>query len=71
MTYKNYYDVEEGTEKYNVIKELHIDAMINMCLVLKNNTTIKRTYHTMATNYLLNIGLTQEQIDTLQAKLSH
>ena len=71
ITYKNYYGIEKGTSKYNAIKELHIDEMIRYVFGFENNTLLLgAAYHTSANNYLLSIGLTQEQIDAVQEKLS-
>ena len=71
ITYKNYYGIEKGTSKYNAIKELHIDEMIRDVFGFENNTLLLgAAYHTSANNYLLSIGLTQEQIDAVQEKLS-
>ena len=72
VTYSNYYGIEKGSEKYNVIKQIHIDEMIRYVFGFEKGLLLAgAAYHTMATNYLLNIGLTQEQIDTLQLKLSN
>lgn len=71
VTYSNYYGIEKGSEKYNVIKSIHIDEMIRYVFGFEKGLLLATVaYHTMATNYLLNIGLTQDQIDTLQLKLS-
>ena len=71
ITYKNYYGIEKGTEKYNVIKELHIDEMIKYVFGFEETPWLlgATAFHSQANNYLLNVGLTQEQIDTLQLKL--
>ena len=71
ITYKNYYGIEEGTEKYETIKEIHIDEMIRYVFGFETKVgLLGAAYHTSANNYLLNVGLTQEQIDALQEKLS-
>ena len=71
VTYKNYYGIEEGSEKYNVIKELHIDEMIRYVFSFQKTTNLlTANYRSSANDYLLNIGLSQQQIDTLQTKLS-
>ena len=71
ITYKNYYGIEKNTDKYNAIKELHIDEMIRYVFSFENNVKLLgAAYHTKANNYLLSIGLTQNQIDTVQTKLS-
>lgn len=71
VTYHNYYGVEKGSKKYEVIKELHIDEMIKYVFSFEETTTLfGANYHSKANNYLLSIGLTQKQIDQVQAKLS-
>ena len=74
ITYKNYYGIEKDTDKYNAIKELHIDEMIRYVFSFEENANVRllgaSPYHTKANNYLLSIGLTQEQIDAVQMKLS-
>ena len=75
ITYANYYGIEKGSEKYNVIKELHIDEMIRYVFSFSETENVHllgaTPYYTKANDYLLNIGLTQNQIDELQAKLSN
>lgn len=72
ITYHNYYGIEKGTDKYNAIKEIHIDEMIRYVFGFNEKTKLLGlTYHTSATNYLLNIGLDQTQVDTLQEKISN
>ena len=72
VTYQNYYGIEKGSEKYEVIKELHIDEMIKYVFGFEHTVgLLGAPYHTSATNYLLNIGLSQDQIDALQEKLSN
>ena len=73
-TYKNYYGIEKDTDKYNAIKELHIDEMIRYVFSFDETEKVQllgaSPYHSKASKYLLSIGLTQEQIDTVQMKLS-
>ena len=75
ITYKNYYGIEKDTSKYNAIKDLHIDEMIRYVFSFEETANVHllgfAPYHTKATNYLLSIGLTQEQIDAVQEKLSN
>ena len=71
VTYNNYYGIEEGSVKYETIKNIHIDEMIRYVFSFeKNITLLGANFHSKANNYLLNVGLTQEQIDALQTKLS-
>ena len=72
ITYQNYYGIEKGTDKYEAIKEIHIDEMIRYVFGFNEKTKLLgATYHTSATNYLLSIGLEQNQLDSLQDKLSN
>ena len=59
ITYKNYYGIEKGSEKYAVIKKLHIDEMIAFVNGFEGGVN----------GYLLSIGLAQNQIDSLKMKL--
>ena len=71
VTYHNYYGIEKGSNKYDVIKSLHIDEMIRYVFGFNEETNLlTANYHSQVNSYLLSIGLTQEQIDTIQAKLS-
>ena len=71
ITYHNYYGIEKGTNKYNVIKEMHIDEMIRFVFGFeKKITLLGANFKSKANDYLLAIGLTQEQIDAVQTKLS-
>ena len=70
ITYHNYYGIEKGTNKYDVIKELHIDEMIRFVFDYgKETVLLGANYYSKANNYLLSIGLTQEDINAVQQKL--
>ena len=71
ITYKNYYGIEEGSKKYDVIKELHIDEMIRYVFDFKPKTNLlTANYRSEVNSYLLAIGLTQNEIDSVQNKLT-
>lgn len=71
VTYKNYYGIEKGSTKYEVIKELHIDEMIRYVFSFDKETNLLGAgYYSKARAYLENIGLTNTQIDSLQEKFS-
>ena len=71
ITYKNYYGIEKGSEKYNVIKEMHIDEMIRYVFSFDEKTNLLSAgYYSKARAYLENIGLTESQIDAVQEKFS-
>lgn len=76
ITYKNYYGIEKGSSKYEAIKSLHIDEMIRYVFSFSETDNVRllgaAPYYTKANNYLKEaVGLTQDQIDALQAKLSN
>ena len=70
ITYHNYYGIEKGTKKYDVIKEMHIDEMIRFVFDFAPKTLLLgANFKSKANDYLLAIGLSQEQIDAVQTKL--
>lgn len=72
VTYKNYYGIEKGSEQYDVIKALHIDEMIRYVFSFdKNVLLLGAGYYSVARAYLKNLGLSEEQIDSIQEKLSY
>ena len=71
ITYHNYYGIEKGSNKYEVIKSLHIDEMIRYVFDFNKSTNLlTANYQSNVNAYLLSIGLTQDQIDAIQTKLS-
>ena len=71
ITYSNYYGIEKDSEKYNVIKEFHIDEMIRYVFSFDKNTNLLTSgYYSKARAYLENVGLTSDEINALQEKLS-
>ena len=71
ITYHNYYGIEKGSKKYDVIKSLHIDEMIRYVFGFQKTTNLlTANYRSQVNGYLLSIGLTQTQIDAIQTKLS-
>ena len=71
ITYHNYYGIEKGTKKYDAIKAIHIDEMIRYVFDFNNSVNLlTANYHSQVNNYLLSIGLQQEEIDAVQNKLS-
>lgn len=72
ITYKNYYgiDKEKDTNKYEMIKSIHIDEMIRYAFDYPASVNLlTANYRSTVNNYLLGIGLTQDQIDNITAKL--
>lgn len=71
ITYHNYYAIEKGTAKYEMIKSIHIDEMIRYVFEFNESTNLLgANYLSKVNDYLLSIGLTQAQIDAVQTKLS-
>ena len=71
ITYKNYYGIEEGSKKYDTIKSLHIDEMIRFVFGFEDNVfLLGANFKSKANSYLLAIGLSQDQIDAVQTKLT-
>ncbi len=67
QSYINYYDVEKGTEKYNIISQ----DVIAMLKVITGGQDLNKVDLTQkAEDYMLSGGMTQEQVSTLKIKLS-
>ena len=70
ITYHNYYGIEKGTSKYDMIKSMHIDEMIRFVFDFAPKATLLgANFRSKAHDYLLAIGLTEEQIYAVQHKL--
>lgn len=67
QSYINYYGVEEGTEKYNIISQ---DVLAMLKVITGINDLDNANLALSAENYLLSGGMTAEQIVKLKAKLS-
>ena len=59
ITYLNYYGIERGCEKYEVLKSLNIDEMLKFVDGFDGGVN----------GYLLHCGVSQNQIDALKLKL--
>lgn len=66
QSYINYYGVEEGTDKYNLISE----DVLAMLKVIAGADLNNANLALSAENYLLSGGMTAEQISKLKANLS-
>ncbi|MBO4667490.1 MAG: tyrosine-protein phosphatase [Bacilli bacterium] len=72
ITYKNYYGIDKvkEPEKYEMIKTIHIEEMIRYAFNYGENVNLlTANYKSTVNNYLLGIGLTQEEIDNVTSKL--
>lgn len=71
MTYINYYGVEYGSEQYDKIAESNIlESLRDIAGLPKGADLTDVDLVKAAENYLLSIGLTEEQIKILQQKLT-
>ena len=74
ITYKNYYGIDKvkDSKKYEMIKSIHIDEMIRYAFDYdKEVNLLTANYRSTVNNYLLGIGLTQEEIDQITTKLTN
>lgn len=70
VTYQNYYGVEYGSEQYEKIAESNILASLRDIAGLPSGASLEGVdLEAAAEEYLLGIGLTQEQVALLKAKL--
>lgn len=70
ITYHNYYGIEKGTKKYETIKSIHIDEMIRYVFGFEDEVVLLgANFYSKVNKYLLSIGLSQDEIDTVQRKL--
>ena len=67
QSYVNYYGVEKGTEKYNIIAE---DVTEMLKVMTNGKDPASANLSNAAENYLMNGGMTKEQINSLKNKLS-
>ena len=67
VTYYNYYGVEVGTEKYNAIAESNIIKTLETVFGVEDLSTADLKAE--AREYLLGIGLTEDEVSALSVKL--
>lgn len=75
LTYKNYYDITKDSdiERYETIKEKNIDLMLHYIIGDENKTkdlTKINNYSSYAKEYLLMVGMSEDNINKLINKLS-
>ena len=66
LTYKNYYGIIKGDSRYDVIKKRNVDSMLEF---ICNGDPNKVDIVSGTKNYLLKMGMTSSEIETLVAKL--
>ena len=71
-TYENYYKVEKGSEQHISIAESNISASLTtvVCGLEKGSDITEVDLAKAAESYLLKIGMTANEIETLKSKLS-
>lgn len=67
QSYINYYGVESGTDKYNLISQ---DVLAMLKVIAGTDDLEKSNLASAAENYLLSGGMTSEQIENLKRNLS-
>lgn len=71
VTYANYYGIEPGTEKYDMIVEKNILEMLCIMAGLEPGTSLSETdLKAAAEAYLLKHGMAEDAVQQLEAKLS-
>lgn len=72
VTYENYYKVEKGSEQHTSIAESNIITSLTtvVCGLEKGSDISNVDLAKAAEGYLLNIGMTSDEIKTLKLKLS-
>lgn len=71
-TYDNYYSIrkENEIERYTVIKEQNIDEMIEYVANDENANIKEIDLQKTVENYLVRIGMTQDEVNTLKSKIT-
>lgn len=76
ITYKNYYDITSSSDRsrYQTIKEKNIDLMLHYVIgdeKEEKDLTGISDYATYAKKYLVSIGMSEDAINKLVAKLTN
>ena len=70
LSYENYYGIEPGTEKYNLIAEKNVKEMMRAVAGLDAGASLEGVdLQAAAENYLLSHGLEEETLKLLETKL--
>ena len=71
QTYSNYYGIEPGTDKYDLIVEKNIQEMLFFMTGLEADTSLAEIdLQAAAETYLVNNGMSEESLKRLEAKLT-
>jgi protein tyrosine/serine phosphatase len=70
-TYSNFYGIEPGTDRYDLIMEKNIEEMLRYMEALQTDTSTSETdLKTAAEAFLLENGMAEEALKRLEAKLA-
>ena len=70
MSYKNYYGIEPGTTKYDMIAEKNVKEMLRFVAGLESGASLEGVeLQPIAENYLIERGMSEEDVKTLEKKL--
>ena len=70
LTYENYYGVEPGTEQYERISARNIEQALSGVFGIESLRDSSADLALCAEKYLLDIGLTEDEIIALKANLA-
>lgn len=72
LTYKNYYGItkEKDSLRYNIIKERNVDTMLRFLVNDPNAKLENMNFSSYIKTYLMNGGMTQEEVDSFVKLLS-
>ena len=73
LTYKNYYRITEEKDKkrYDILKVRNVDAMLKFIVGDENCNLAKTSFSNYAKNYLINGGMTEEEVNSLISILTN
>jgi protein tyrosine/serine phosphatase len=70
-TFSNFYGIEPGTDRYDLIREKNIEEMLRYMEALQTDTSTSETdLKTAAEAFLLENGMAEEALKRLEAKLA-
>ena len=69
-TYYNYYKIDKRSEKYDIIKNMNMDEMLRFITNDENTPLNEIDLVASAKSYLLNGGMSNDEINSLINKLS-
>lgn len=71
-TYENYFKIHAGEDKYEAVVELRFNEFLEYLAGTTDINVLKNTsYIDYCKNYLLNVGLTSDEVTTLNSKITN